>query len=135
MAQRHRELMKHFAKLDRGSRLFAATFLFASALPAQVPEKRGDIPLLLTPPPPAEFEFADPIMVHAGGQAIDMGKQIGYAGPTLHDANGDGLLDLYVGSFQGKILVSMNVGKPDSPAFRTPKWLQAEGKDIEVSNW
>jgi hypothetical protein len=111
-----------------------ALFL-SSGLSGQVPEKRGNVPVLIVAPPPAEFEFADPVLVHAGGVPIDMGPQIGYAGPTLHDANGDGLLDLYVGSFKGKILLSMNVGKPHSPAFRTPKWLQAEGRDIEISNW
>lgn len=120
-------------QLGAGASAFA--LILSSGLSGQVPERRSDLPVLIQAPPPAEFEFSDPVMIHAGGQPIDMGPQVGYAGPTLHDANGDGLLDLYVGSFQGKILLSMNVGKPNSPAFRTPKWMQAEGSDIEISNW
>lgn len=118
-----------------GASASAFALSLSSGLPGQEPETRGGVPLLIAAPTPAEFEFADPVLVHAGGVPIDMGPQIGYAGPTLLDADGDGLLDLYVGSFQGKILLSMNIGKPNSPAFRAPKWLQAEGRAIEISNW
>jgi hypothetical protein len=118
-----------------GAGASACALILCSGLTGQVPEKRAGVPVLIAAPEAAEFAFADPVLVHAGGLPIDMGPQVGYAGPTLHDANGDGLLDLYVGSFKGKILLSMNVGKPNSPAFRTPKWLQAEGRDIEISNW
>jgi len=120
-------------QLGAGATAFA--LLICSGLSGQTPEKNTGVPVLIAAPAPAEFEFADPVMVHAGGQPIDMGPQIGYAGPSLYDADGDGLLDLYVGSFRGKILLSMNIGKPNSPAFQKPSWLQAEGQDIEISNW
>jgi hypothetical protein len=127
--------MHSYQPQQLAARVAAFAVVLSSGLSAQVPERRSELPVLIQAPPPAEFEFSDPVLIHAGGQPIDMGPQIGYAGPTLHDANGDGLLDLYVGSFQGKILLSMNVGKPNSPAFRSPKWLQAEGQEIQISNW
>ena len=82
---------------------------------------------------PAQFEA--PVLVQAGGEVIDMSSQIGYAGPALYDANGDGLLDLYVGCFRGKILFAPNTGSRAEPVFGKPRYLQAEGKEIEISNW
>jgi len=95
----------------------AAVSLAATALPAQ------------------DGRFEPPVLVQAGGETIDMGEHVGYAGPALNDANGDGLLDLYVGCFRGKILFAENVGTAKQPKFDTAKFLQAEGKDIEISNW
>lgn len=120
---------------QRGATASVFALLLSSGLIGQVPDRRGESPVLIAAPQPAEFTFADPVLIHAGGIPIDVGAQLGYAGPSLHDADGDGLLDLYVGSFKGKILLSKNIGKPHSPAFQAPEWLQAEGRDIEVSNW
>ena len=112
-----------------------STALLVSPGAAQEPAKRVDTPLLIAAPENAGAEFHAPVQVQAGGAPIDMGPQIGYAGPTLRDADGDGRLDLYVGCFQGKILFAQNIGTKGKPAFAKPKWLQAEGQDIEISNW
>lgn len=112
-----------------------ACLSLAASAAGQVPEKRGETPLLVPAPENAGAKFAAPVLVQAGGAPIDVGPQIGYAGPTLHDADGDGRLDLYVGCFQGKILFAQNIGTTGKPAFAKPKWMQAEGQDIAISNW
>lgn len=112
-----------------------ACLSLAASAAGQVPEKRGETPLLVPAPENAGAEFEKPVQVQAGQVPIDMGPQIGYAGPTLHDADGDGRLDLYVGCFQGKILFAQNIGTQGKPAFAKPKWLQAEGQEIAISNW
>lgn len=80
-------------------------------------------------------QFEAPVQLKAGDQVINMADQVGYAGPSLHDANGDGLLDLYVGSFAGKILFAPNIGSKTKPVFGKGKFMHAEGKEIKISNW
>lgn len=40
-----------------------------------------------------------------------------YTHPTLHDLNGDGLLDIVVGTYNGKIAYYQNTGTPQNPQF------------------
>lgn len=112
-----------------------STALLVPSASAQERTKRVETPVLIAAPENAGAEFHQPVQVQAGGAPIDMGPQIGYAGPTLRDADGDGRLDLYVGCFQGKILFAQNIGTKGKPAFAKPKWMQAQGQDIEISNW
>ena len=50
-----------------------------------------------------------------------------------HDWNGDGKLDLIVGSVQGKVYLLVNEGSAKEAAFSsTPIQLQADGKNIQV---
>jgi hypothetical protein len=53
----------------------------------------------------------------------------------LFDGDGDGVLDLFVGSFDGKIRIFHNVGSARAPSFAAGQILKAEGKDFEISNW
>lgn len=79
--------------------------------------------------------FQPAVQLEAGGEPIDVTKMRGYPGPALHDQDGDGLLDLYVGTFAGKILVHRNVGTATAPAFARAEFLKADGEDLHISNW
>jgi hypothetical protein len=76
-----------------------------------------------------------PVALEAAGEPIDVTKLRGYPGPTVRDADGDGRLDLFVGSFAGKILLHRNVGSATAPVFARGAPLQAGGEDIRISNW
>ena len=80
-------------------------------------------------------EFATPIALEAEGKKIDCSGLIGYSSPSLVDYDGDGDLDLVVGSFRGRYRLFSNSGTKTAPKFDAGVLLQAEGKDIEVSNW
>lgn len=117
---------------------FLAAFASAGlAVSASAQEARtGDgVPVLIAAPEASASLFEAPLQLKAGGKPIDMGEWVGYAGPSLHDANGDGLLDLYVGCFQGKILFAPNTGSRQAPSFGAPEFMQAQGQEIEISNW
>ncbi len=76
-----------------------------------------------------------PSQLQANGSPIDLGKLVGYASPTVYDYDDDGRLDLVVGAFVGKIQVFPNTGSATIPEFGAGSFLQADGEDIEISNW
>ncbi len=86
------------------------------------------------PPDRASF-LLPPTQLRAGGAPIDTGELIGYAGPTAHDYDGDGRIDLIVGAFVGKLQLFRNTGSATIPEFGAGSFLQADGEDIEISNW
>lgn len=79
--------------------------------------------------------LSPPQRLKAGGEWIDTGKEIAHAGPQLHDVDGDGLLDLVVGSFAGRFQLYRNVGTRTAPAFEARGHLQAGGVAAKVPNW
>ncbi|MBI5362683.1 MAG: hypothetical protein HZA53_05855 [Planctomycetes bacterium] len=79
--------------------------------------------------------FGTPIALEAAGEPIDVTKFRGYAGPALYDLDRDGRLDLFVGSFAGKVLHFRNVGDARAPAFAPGELLRADGADLALSNW
>ncbi len=83
----------------------------------------------------AEGGLAAPVALQADGKHIDCKGLVGYSSPTLVDYDGDGDLDLVVGSFVGRYRLFNNSGTATSAKFDAGVVLQAEGKDIEVSNW
>ncbi|MEX2171763.1 MAG: VCBS repeat-containing protein [Pirellulales bacterium] len=55
-----------------------------------------------------------------------------YAAPVLYDWDGDGKLDLLVGTSGNVILWWRGVGENDKPQFRYMGFVQADGKRLEV---
>jgi hypothetical protein len=77
----------------------------------------------------AAADFADPVMVKAGGKAIKV-ESPGYACPCWADVDGDGKPELLVGQFRGgKIQVFKHLG---GAKFAEGQWLQVDGKPAEV---
>ncbi|MCK4505919.1 MAG: T9SS type A sorting domain-containing protein [Candidatus Aegiribacteria sp.] len=56
--------------------------------------------------------------------------QVYYSYPDFADMNGDGLLDLVLGSSNGKIACYENVGTADDPLFESFEYLEADGEEI-----
>jgi hypothetical protein len=80
-------------------------------------------------PAPASAKFAPAQMLQAGGKPIRT-ESPGYASPEVYDVDGDGHKDMVVGQFAGgKIKVYPGLGQGK---FGAGKWLQADGKDVEV---
>lgn len=67
----------------------------------------------------------------ASGKPLNVGSA---SAPFACDWNGDGKLDLIVGTLGGDVLLVPNVGAGDKPAFGDPKPLTAAGKPIRVEH-
>lgn len=82
-------------------------------------------------PGAAEGELATPVLVEAGGRAIDV--EGGNSAPFFHDMDGDGLRDLLVGQFeQGSVRLYKNVGARGAPRFAGHEFLRAGDALLEV---
>jgi hypothetical protein len=87
---------------------------------------------------PAEIVLENPVQLTADGAPIDMGADIGHAGPLLRDHDGDGKPDLLVSAFRGSIHVYANVGTVTEPRFerRGHVALAGQGKGaLKFHNW
>ncbi len=60
----------------------------------------------------------------------------GFASPAIADWNNDGLLDLIIGSQQGKISLLLNEGNPSQPLFSTRTLLKVGMTEtLDVGTW
>ncbi len=76
--------------------------------------------------------FSEPIQVMADGVPIAV-EAPGFACPTFHDVDGDGLRDLVVGQFkEGKLRLFKNVGSAKAPKFAKGEWLMTGEKAAVV---
>lgn len=82
-----------------------------------------------------DSELAAPVLLTADGAAIDVGSDIGHAGPQMRDVDGDGLDDLLVSAFRGNIRWFRNTGSAREPAFAAGGLLEAGGEPIRLHNW
>ena len=103
--------------------MLAPTLLTLSPAPSQ------------DPPPRLADELADPVRLVVGDAPIDCVADIGHAGPTLHDLDGDGRQELLVGNFRGHVDVYERNATSTSPAWRRRGRLKAAGEDFAVPNW
>ncbi len=96
----------------------AGVFAFgAFAFGLTLPAARGDTPKL-----------AKPVALEAGGQAINIGG-VGHSAPCVHDIDGDGNLDLLVGTFSGgELRIYRNQGTNKAPKFDAKYSVLLDGK-------
>jgi hypothetical protein len=91
-----------------------SAILFLTALCSPLPQGPG---------------FEPPVRLAAAGAPIRV-EAPGYAAPSWHDVDRDGVKDLVVGQFrEGRIAWYRNLGKG---SFAERAWLQAGGKDAVV---
>lgn len=82
----------------------------------------------------ARSGFAAPVRLLAGAKGLGEGRL--YPSPVLHDHNGDGLLDLFVGDLRGRITVALREQGNGAPRFGAEqKVLAADGKELDFHNW
>jgi hypothetical protein len=76
-------------------------------------------------------DLARPVLVHAGGQPINVDR--GHAAPFVADLKGDGQLVLLVGQFgEGKLRLYPNIGTRNNPKFDNFEWFKVDGKIVSV---
>ena len=56
-------------------------------------------------------------------------------GPELVDFDGDGVLDLLSGNYEGNVIFRKNSGSNAAPVWSEPVKLQRGGKTIELRHW
>lgn len=61
--------------------------------------------------------------------------QVYHSYPDFADMNGDGILDLILGSSNGKIACYENIGTADTPLFESYEYLKADGEEINFYSY
>jgi hypothetical protein len=79
---------------------------------------------------PSESMFEQPFRLSDSHGVIDVDQ--GEAAPLFVDFDGDGLRDLLVGQFEGRLRIYKNIGTAQAPKFDGFTWFQAGGKDARV---
>jgi hypothetical protein len=85
-----------------------------------------EIPREPGPPPEAPPGFERPELI------LD-GSEYGRLYPTLADIDGDGKIDLLVGTWDARLLVYRNCGTNARPVYAKPKWLDETVPSANIS--
>jgi len=75
--------------------------------------------------------FAKPVQLSAGDKLLGKGRL--YPSPALHDLNGDGRLDVFIGDLFGKITYALR--QQDGSFGSEHKLKDANGKILDFGNW
>ena len=77
--------------------------------------------------------FEPGVRIKDGNGDIGAGTMVMYSAPHVVDWNDDGNKDLLIGIFLGgNVLLYLNEGTNNSPAFTTSSKIQADGNDLSV---
>ena len=76
-------------------------------------------------------QFADPVQVSAGDKLLGKGRM--YPSPAMHDINGDGRLDVFIGDLRGHITYALR--QADGTFSSEMKLKDALGKVLDFGNW
>ena len=93
------------------------------------------------------YWYTHELQVFVDGKPLDTGDgrtslsnayaasdRAGHAAPELYDWNGDGLQDLLVGGFAGRVRIYLNEGSASTPLFSGYDWIEAADKVARVYN-
>lgn len=77
--------------------------------------------------------FAEPVRLRAGNAVLGEGRL--FPSPAVHDLNGDGLFDVFIGDLPGRVTFALQQ-KGDGVTFAEEQKLKdAEGKELDFGNW
>lgn len=80
------------------------------------------------------MKFAAPKRLKAGDAFV--GADRSYPSPTVHDVNGDGMLDVVVGDLRGAITIAHGQrGDNGATLGSEVTWKGLDGKPLEFDNW
>jgi hypothetical protein len=75
------------------------------------------------PTPPGTSPQTDKPTGFDPPEVILDGSEYGRLYPTFADIDGDGKIDMLVGTWSGRLLVYLNKGTNARPVYAKPKWL------------
>ena len=80
------------------------------------------------------MRFAAPRRLEAGDGFV--GAHRLYASPTVHDVDGDGLLDVVVGDLRGAVTIAHGRRSDAGVSFAAEvAWNGQDGKPLDFENW
>lgn len=77
-----------------------------------------------------EPDFLAEELVMSSGMPLNVGT--GRSSPAVADVTGDGLKDLVVGDTDGRLLLWVNIGSQQAPAFQAPVLVASDGIPIDL---
>ena len=80
-------------------------------------------------------KLAAPVRLEADGETIDNKDEISYAGPWIHDVDGDDKADLVVTGISGHMRWFKNVSEDRVPVYEDQGRIKARGEDVAFWNW